>query len=440
MSKTFCTYPWSHIYVGTTGHLKLCCLSKEHVVKDDGYKHFNLSEDGLEDGWNSQYMRTVRQKMLNGEALPSCSKCYDLESRGLQSMRDPSNFEKYKNATIDGQVKNFANHIELHFGNVCNLACKMCSQQYSHKIGQELIDMSKDDPGLSTWLKQQGGVVNNWTTELGIVYDWFKQPNTKKQIFEYVSEHVDNMTIVGGEPTAIKEFYELLEFCHDRGTLKNKAVTLITNLTNTNSNLTKWLKEIKSFTIYASIDGIGSRNEYIRHPSKWQNIEKSLYFYKDLIRSNNSCKLVFGPTFQTLNIDHLVDMIEYFENFGKQTNIKSDIWWTAVVTGPRICDYTVLPDSYKQIVANDLEKNLSRLSQQHSIDQIKSHIASLRQTNDKTLEHKVEILKSFIKYNDKQDTFRKLQVGWRKLLPNLANEIEKYLKSTDGNNYFTPQV
>jgi organic radical activating enzyme len=373
-------------------------------------------------------MRTIRQKMLNGESLPSCSKCYDSEDNGIKSMRDASNFETYKNSTTNGFYDKPISHIELHFGNVCNLACKMCSQQYSHKIGQELIEIAKDDQKFMNWLKQQGGVVNNWTAELGIIYDWFKETNTKNKIFEYVSNDVTSMSIVGGEPTAITEFYQLLEFCYNKGTLKNKSITLFTNLTNTNPKLIKWLKETTSFSIYCSIDGIGNRNEYIRYPSRWHDIEKSLNFYKDLIKLNPSCKIVFGPTFQVLNIDNLIDMIEYFENFSGQHKIKVDIWWTSMVTSPRMCDYRTLPDSYKQYVANILEKNLFRLLNKNSIQQVQSHIDSLRQKNDETLPHKKEILQSFIKYNDKQDTFRKLEIGWRKLLPKLEEELEKFTR------------
>jgi organic radical activating enzyme len=428
MSKTFCAYPWHHIYVATTGHLKLCCLSNEHIAADDRYHLFNLVKDSLDDCWNSSYMRDVRQKMLNGQRLPSCSRCYDLEDKGFKSMRDTSNFEEYKNATQNGFYNKPMNHIELHFGNVCNLACKMCSQQYSHKVGQELIDMSKNDTNFMTWLQEQGGVVNNWTTELGKIYDWFKEIETKNKIFEYVSKNVENMSIVGGEPTAIKEFYELLEFCKNEGTLKNKSIVLTTNLTNTNPNLIRWLNEAKSFTIYGSIDGIGDRNDYIRYPSRWHDIEKSLDFYKDLVKVNLNSKIVFGPTFQSLNIDHLIDMIEYFETFGRDYQDKFDVWWTSIVTAPRICDYKVLPDSYKTSIANDLEKNLIRLRNKNFTQQVQSHINSLRQKNDETLLFKKNILESFIKYNDKQDAFRK-KTSWRKLLPFLEREINLFLKN-----------
>ena len=63
MSKTFCSYPWRHLYVQTTGHQKLCCLSNEHITKNDGYHQFNLSRDSLLESWNSDYIKNVRKKI-----------------------------------------------------------------------------------------------------------------------------------------------------------------------------------------------------------------------------------------------------------------------------------------------------------------------------------------------------------------------------------------
>lgn len=429
MSKTFCSYPWEHLYIHTTGHQRLCCDSSENITKDDGYRHHNLANrDGMFDCWNNKYMKSVRKKMLNGEQVPACRKCYDKESQGLPSKRDTKGFDLYKSITVDGEIDRKPGHIELHFGNVCNLSCKMCSQVYSHKIGQELLKIGEEDKSFLQWLKTEGGVVNNWTAELGVVYDWFKNPTTKKDIFEFVSKNVNGLTIIGGEPTAIKEFYELLEFCHDAGTLSSKSMTLTTNLTNTNPKMVNWLKSMESFIIYGSIDGIGDVNDYIRYPSKWETLEKSLDFYCELVKQHNDSKIVVGPTFQSLNIHGLVDFISYFENYGDKIGLELDIWWSCTVEAPKICDYRVLPDSYKMKVAVDLENQLYRLKNEMHKNQVRSHINVLRTPNDHTVPFKREIMKSFVKYNDIQDKHRNTKT-WRNLLPDLESEIEKFIGS-----------
>ena len=62
-------------------------MSEDNIVKDDGYRQFNMSKDEMLDSWNSNYMKNIRLKMIAGEKLKNCEKCYRAESEGLQSMR-----------------------------------------------------------------------------------------------------------------------------------------------------------------------------------------------------------------------------------------------------------------------------------------------------------------------------------------------------------------
>ena len=421
MSKTFCAYPWRHLYVASTGHQKICCLSNEHITKDDGYHQFNLSRDNLSSGWNSDYMKNIRKKMLQGESLPTCKRCYDLEAKGITSMRDKTNMEYYKlNTANDGSITIPMKHLELHFGNVCNLTCKMCSQQFSHLIGRELLRMGSIDPEFLKWVKKHSGVVNNWSGELDVVYDWFKNDKIKKEVFEKISADVDFLSIVGGEPTAIPEFFELLEFCYNNGTLEKKDIILFTNLTNTNYKLTQWMKKVKKFTIYGSIDGLNERNEYIRYPSKWNKILDSLNFYQELIKNTRRGGLVFGPTIQLLNIDHFADMIIFFEQFAEKHQIELNINWTSVVTAPVIYDYLISPADYKQYVIEHLSKKAEAIQLENNKQEVLTHVKTLESSlNNQTDLH---LINAFIRFNDFQDRFRKCS-SWRSLLPKLESSM-----------------
>ena len=128
-----------------------------------------MNNETLQKIWNSDYMKNARLKMKNGEVLKACTKCIDQEARGYKSMRNYENQESnLANVKADGSMNYMPHSMELHFGNVCNLKCKMCSQMYSHMNGLELLDIGKQDPDWLHWVKQQGANVNNWTNELGI--------------------------------------------------------------------------------------------------------------------------------------------------------------------------------------------------------------------------------------------------------------------------------
>ena len=120
---------------------------------------------------------------------------------------------------------------------------------------------------------------------LSVEYTWFQNDKVKNRLIEYVSKNITTLTIIGGEPTVIPEFYELLDYCYTNDTLQNKNITIVTNLTNTNPKMIKWLSKMKSWTIWASIDGIGDVTEYIRYPSNYNKVIENIKFYKKLFFS-----------------------------------------------------------------------------------------------------------------------------------------------------------
>ena len=394
-------------------------MMHEHVVKDDGYNQFNASRDSILDLWNSDYYKHIRKEMLNNNKLDRCNRCWYAEDNGLHSMRESTNQEYFRKHTQeDGTLDIMPSDLELHFGNVCNLSCKMCSTQFSHMIGKELLKMGEKDPDFLQWVKKESGLVNNWTSELDIVYNWYKNDKIKKETFEIVSKHVTNLVVIGGEPTIIPEFYELLEHCENQNTLRDKKVVVTTNLTNTNPKFTKWLPNMREFIIHASVDGIGERNEYIRHPSKWESIRRSLDFYIKIIRENKKGVISWNPAIQTLNIDQLVDMVNYFEQYDDVSNYS----WISNVKSPIICDYDHAPFEWKKNVADKIMSKLETINNARNKKEILQHAKRLQQPSEHHfLDH---IQKSFIRYNDAQDKFRRCKT-WRELLPDLESALTK---------------
>jgi organic radical activating enzyme len=400
-------------------------MSEDNIVKADGYRHYNMNQDRILDSWNSDYMKGIRLKMIAGEEVVNCKKCVDSESKGLQSMRTVNDKEKYINTTdADGSIPYYPEALELHFGNTCNLHCKMCSQQFSHVIGKELLKMGEHDPEFLQWVKKESGVLNNWTGELNIAYDWYKNDQIKRSIFEHVSKNVQSLVVIGGEPTIIGEFYELLEYCHSNNTLRDKNLTITTNMTNTNKNLSTWLGSVKSFMLHASIDGLAERNKYIRWPCDWNSVLKSIDFYKQIIKKYNNGRFSFAPAIQLLNIDQLSELCNFFiENF---TSDHCSIAWISQVRYPIICDYAILPIDYKLKLADRLEHSTKSIQHSHTVKNILNHSYDLR-TETFTAQQKIAYQKMFMRYNDQQDKFRK-STSWRQLLPDLETALTESVR------------
>lgn len=425
MSKTYCSYPWRHQYVHTTGHQKICCMSEDNITKENQYDHYKMNRDEMLDSWNSQYMKNIRLKMIAGEEITNCQKCVTAESQGLTSMRTIENKEKFISGTNkDGSVDHAPTSLELHFGNTCNLHCKMCSQQFSHMIGKELIKMGKQDPEFLKWVKKESGVLNNWTGELEIEYDWYKNKKIKKSIFEHVSKNVDQLVVIGGEPTIIKEFYELLEYCSVQDTLKDKKLTITTNMTNTSKNLSTWLGAVQHFTIHASIDGLDARNRYIRYPCDWNSVLKAISFYKATVEKHKNGRFSFAPAIQLLNIDQLPEMCQFFlQNF---ISDDCDIAWVSQVRYPIICDYAILPTEHRLKIADRIEKGSKTIDHANTVTKLLGHATDLRTETFSTDQQKI-YQKMFMRYNDQQDKFRN-STTWRTLLPDLEESLTKSQK------------
>ena len=417
MSKVFCDKPFDHNYIHPNGKMRLCCTTIQDLPTDNKYNLFDANKHTVEDYWNSNRMKEIRRKMIAGEKIRDCARCYQQEEQGVESLRSINGMDDFiKKTDEDGTYQKNATSMQIQLGNICNLKCKMCSQMYSHMHGMETRDIGEQDPEWLHWVKEQGANVNNWTNELGIKQEWYRSKEIKLKMFEHISRNITELCVIGGEPTLIPEFYELFEYCDQQGTLEGKNVTIVTNLTNTNPRLTSWLPKLKSWKIWASVDGVGERTEYIRYPSKWNKVLESLEFYRSIMGDNGNITL--SPAIQLLNIDQLDDIVKWWLDWcGGELNDRYGFTWLATVWFPLICNPSMAPREWRLKVAD----KLSRYKFDDNYDNL---IAGLK-VDQHTPEKYKELQTAFIKYNDRQDQFRNVKKTWRELLPELEKSISK---------------
>lgn len=420
MSKVFCDKPFNHNYIHPNGKMRLCCTTMQDLPTDNNYNLFDAGKHTIDEYWNSNRMKEIRRKMIAGEKIRDCERCYRQEELGVESLRSTQGMNNYIIDTLpDGTYQKSADTMQMQLGNICNLKCKMCSQMYSHMHGLETLEIGRQDPDWLHWVKEQGANVNNWTNELGTKQEWYRNTDFKLKMFEHISENIKHLNVIGGEPTLIPEFYELFDYCDQQGTLGGKSVTLVTNLTNTNPRLTQWLPKLNDWAIWASVDGIGERTEYIRYPSKWEKILESLEFYRSLLGING--RIVLSPAVQLLNIDQLDDIVKWWLDWcGGELNQKYGFTWLATVWYPLICNPNMAPREWRLKVADKLSK--------YKFDQNYENIIKELRRDQHTPKRYEELQKAFIKYNDKQDQFRKVSKTWRQLLPDLEESLTKSLK------------
>ena len=294
MSKTFCILPWMHLATNASGNLRVCCNStpgKNFIRRPDG-SAYKLHRDDLEEAWNSEVYKTIRQQMLNGERPEMCTRCFREEDAGVRSARQAWN-DKWKEDveyTVDTPFD--IKYVDLRLGNLCNLKCRMCNPYASNQWVKEwnLVETALE-PSEYDRLKNM---------------NWPEKEKTWENLFS-IADTVEEIYLTGGEPTIIQEQHKLLDYFIDKGTAHKIRLKYNTNLTNVPKHLIdKWIK-FKRVQLNCSIDATGKLDRYIRYPSNWNKIVENF----ETVRCLENVNIEIHCTVQMYNILRLDKLIEW---------------------------------------------------------------------------------------------------------------------------------
>ena len=75
VTKTFCSVLWNHQMIDGTGRVKPCC----RFLEDFRPKNHTLDNYKIEEIFNSDFQNSLRERVLAGERLEGCRRCYEEE-------------------------------------------------------------------------------------------------------------------------------------------------------------------------------------------------------------------------------------------------------------------------------------------------------------------------------------------------------------------------
>ena len=329
VSPTFCILPWIHLSTRPNGHMRLCCTANASsagatndkkyggevgILKNDDGKPANLNHTDLLTGWNNSYMKDVRKKMLNGEIPAACTKCFKEEEVGHASKRvweteywsrRVSIDDLVKDTNEDGSVPPTITYVDLRLGTKCNLKCVMCSP---HDSSLWVGDWKKLYPQIQDPDLKQIMIWNNKGQVDGASYDWHKDnPVFWEQLYDQIP-NMRQLYFAGGESTIIKEHYMLLEECIKRGEASHIELRYNSNGIELPEKLFELWEHFQGVRFHFSIDSLGPMNDYIRHPSKWEHIEKQLEL---LDQTSDKVEVTIACAVQMLNMYYLPNFIKW---------------------------------------------------------------------------------------------------------------------------------
>jgi MoaA/NifB/PqqE/SkfB family radical SAM enzyme len=363
----FCALPWIHLATRPNGDVRVCCTANASGAGEDDDKeaglvtkdgaNMNLRDHTLEEVWNSDYMKSVRLDMLSGQIPKSCTKCFEEEAQGIVSKRQWETKLWKERLDIDsivdkmdelGEMPLDIPYFDLRLGNLCQLKCIMCSphdssswikewklQYPKYKTIELKIDQRWDDRHRDYTWYQKGSFLDDMRGQAG---------------------NIRELYFAGGEPLLIPEHYKILEFMVESGAAGNCILRYNSNGLELPDRLFDLWNHFKQVKFNFSIDAVGTKNDYIRYPSKWEDVVTNL---KRLDATPDNITVNIACAVQLLNVLYIPELVKWKQSMNfKKINLPpygAGLIGTHLVYLPSYLNVRVLPKHLKEKVTKMIE-------------------------------------------------------------------------------------
>jgi len=354
--KSFCVLPWLHSFVNINGNYQVCCTSEEfHLgIQDEEGKFLNIkNRPSLESVVNSNLMKELRKRMLEGRWSEGCTRCFNAEKSGGISRRIIENNKYADQLSImvngtsqDGAISKFEiKYLDYRLGNLCNLECRMCGP---HSSSRWIKDWNT--------VKPENERITPETKAKLESFDWIEQECLIEEFKEKVvgAEHLH---FAGGEPLINPQMAKMLKICIDLNVAHKMTLSYNTNLTQLPPSVLELWKKFKAIRLLVSVDGFGKVNDYIRYPSKWEVIDKNLTFLDEHFKEYKIEEVLLSTTVQIYNVLSLRELYHYLTKF---KNVIPAMNLVNLYT-PSYLKTTLLPADAKKLATQRLLEVSSKL-------------------------------------------------------------------------------
>lgn len=331
MSKV-CNALWGSIQLSSNGDIKPCCIYKGKTP------NFKDGSD-IKDAWKS--FDPIREKMLRGETPSGCKICEQKINAGGKPRKQWYDQFSIREYTLTPDI-NFK-HLDINFGNKCNLKCRMCGSW-----------------GSTTWFKDE--------EKLAKLNSAYKRVQTPKEEFwqlpqEYWNDKrdwfkdVERIDFKGGEPLMQEQMVPFLQQLLDWGYAEQIEIHYVTNGTQTPDKLKDIWSKFKKLVVRFSFEGTGTLYSYIRGGE--YTIEFLENNIKNYFSKFKNIQMGIAPTVSIYNI---FDLVNCFDWIKKMTRLYpghfldfENYTFDNVVTSPMYLSTTIMPRKLRELAAAKIE-------------------------------------------------------------------------------------
>lgn len=319
--KSLCYAPFVELTFSPDGNASACCFSRSHSLG-------NVRQHRLDEIWRGERIQQFRAQLQNYTFPSGCEFCaWSLKAGNFRAHPTLS----YDHLPIHNDVR-WPSRIEFAMSNTCNLACVMCTGEYSSVI--------RAKEGLPP---------------MPAAYD--------EQFFQDLAlylPHVHELSFLGGEPFLQEECFRIWDMLIEGGLSPLCHVT--TNGSLYDDRVERVLQNLP-VNLSISIDGITKRTyESIRVNSTYENVMKNLHRFNcyahgetDRHPAKRMPYLQLNYCVMQQNWQEVPDFFRFAESVGARVAM-------VLVTHPPQCSIFALPQKDLREVVTALEAQTSALS------------------------------------------------------------------------------
>ena len=417
--KTFCSSPWIHMRIRANGDFEFCRWATNEIGEI-----YNIKNTSIKD-YFQKHISKVRKDLLDSKSLKECDACYVMEKYGKISGRQKQLLkvgilegkfkESFNSSTFLDKFKQSNDHNgdtdclpvdwQIDLGNYCNSACVMCDPRYSSKLAGEWFKLGFIDTPY-----------NN--------FSWAQDPTLlDKFIKELVGiKNLQYLHFLGGETLITPGFSKMLEELIKHKINENVIIGLTTNLTVWPERTIELLKSFKYVHLGLSIESLGEINDYVRWPSKIEDVRNKL---NEFVKLGRECDWTISirVTPNLLTITRLKELYQYaYDNF---VGIES----CNFLHRPKFLRIDLLPDDLRQNAVRSINEFINKNDNKGPGSGMP--IINIRKKENRR-QTVLEDAKSVVSYLEKQppydqSTYVDLIKFLKKLENNRKNKILDYL-------------
>lgn len=288
--------------------------------------------------WVHSDLEVAREQSASGKQLSMCNRCWSEEKCGHTSERE--SLIRNLPAGLDYTDPNYylkgPKHLNIKVSNICNLRCRTCqsSDSYLYHIEGEYYEKKNK---LTNTIYNTEKVKKHFTdAQLDELYE--------------ISSNLERIELYGGEPFLDDQIPKFLTRLVDTGLSKNMELFVSTNATHELTEI--WrniLTNFKQVIINVSVDGIGKRFTYMRHPGKWPVVQQNIDAFFKLTEQHSSINVIPVITVSALNVWYIDEVFDYFKQYDVEPFI-------IMAQTPAYYCVNVLPKKIKKLVEEKLQQ------------------------------------------------------------------------------------